>query len=284
MQKISKLSFVFLAVFFLIALFSSVCVAAALKEQNLNVKKSVSEDKVITIKITVKASNGGPAVNSLPVDYPEGTILMVTASLTLKKGFYKVELLNKDKTSMTITAENGKTDKDSGEVSVDETGSIRYRVTAKKANSVVFDLSFIPVAIKKDYKPNQVSSYDKMSDSGGGLNLALTCLAGKNCTLKVQNMGKSKAYRNILFQIDYNMMDGEQTIEKIKRGAIEDTILPDQKGEWQVGLVFGEPPRNIKIKLIGADTVDPAAVTGSDKDQLPKVVILNAVSERLLKK
>jgi hypothetical protein len=284
MNNTIKRSILFLVALCLCVVFNSVSAAAVLKEQNLKIKTSAAEDKIFQARITIKESNGGPAVNSLRINYPPSTRLMVTASLALQKGSYKVEIMDKGKTMITVTAENGKTVKDSGEFTVDETGSMQYRVTAKKANNVVFDLSFIPVAVRKDSPPSQVVSYDKTSGGNDGLNLVLAFLAGKNCTLRVQNTSKSKAYRNILFQIDYSMMGKEEVTEKIKRGTIDDTLLPDKTGEWPIGLVFGEPPRNIKIKLVSADTVDPGAVTGSDRNQPPKVVNLTAVSERSLKK
>jgi hypothetical protein len=138
--------------------------------------------------------------------------------------------------------------------------------------------------VKKEIRANSVSSSEKMSGNREGLNLTLTCIAGRNCILKIQNTNKSEAYRNISFQVDYNMMVEEGIVEKIKRGIIEDTILPEKTGEWPIGLVFGEPPRSFKIKLISANAVDPSTVTGADPNQPKKTVMLNVVSERQLTK
>lgn len=284
MKNINKIGIICLWIIFLQTVFCSMCPAAVLTEKGLKIKKSVEEGEIITAKIMIKEAHGGPQVNNLQTNYPPSTELMVSASLTAQKGFYQVELLSNGKTSLTITAENGKTVKDSGEISVDKSGSIQYRVLAQKAKDIILDLSFSPVAVQKEIRPNTVSSSEKMSGSREGLNLSMICTAGKNCILKLQNTNKSEAYKNILFQVDYNMMVEEGTMEKIKRGIIEDTILPEKTGEWSIGLVFGEPPRIVKIKLISANAVDPATVSGADQNKPKKTVILNVVSERQLTK
>jgi hypothetical protein len=284
MKNIAKVSIICLGIILSQVLLYSVCCAVPLKETGFKINRTVEDGTLTAAEVIIKASNGGPMVNSIKTDYPPSTILMVTASLTIQDGFYQVELFNKDKKPLKLTAKIGKTVKDSSEITVDKSGSIRYRVLAKKANNIVLNLSFNPVAVNKIASPNQVSSYDKTSGTGDGLNLTLTCLSGKNCIIKVQNVSKTKAYRNILFQMDYKLMVEEDIFEKIKRGTIDDVLLADETREWPIGLVFGEPPRFIKIKLLSAEAVDPATVTGTDQNQPPKEVILNAISERQLTK
>jgi hypothetical protein len=152
-------------------------------------------------------------------------------------------------------------------MSVNAGGAVQYRVTAKRAKDVAFKLSFSPLPVQDEPPVSQTSSENKLSSDGDGLNLRLTCIAGKNCRLQVQNMSKSKAYRNILFQIDYKMMTIKDALEKSKRGTVADALLPGKTGEWQIGLVFGEPPKDITVSLIKADAVDPAEVTARDIDQ-----------------
>jgi len=93
-------------------------------------------------------------------------------------------------------------------------------------------------------------------------------------------MSRSKAYRNILFRIDYKMMTREGTIEKSKNGGIEDVLFPDKTGEWPIDLVFGEIPKDIRVLLINADKVDPAEIKAPGIDQQKNSVIPLIPSEK----
>jgi len=183
----------------------------------------------------------------------------------VKKGSYKIELLETDKPSLTLASKDGKIVRGNGRLSVSASGAVQYRVTAKKAKNVVFNLSFNRIPDKS--RVSHTSSEEKLSSGGDGLNLKLNCIAGKNCSLHVQNMSRSKAYRNILFQIDYKMMTRDGTIERSKKGGVENALLPDKTGEWPLDLIFGEPPKDIKVSLIKADAVDPAGITMPAADQ-----------------
>ncbi len=273
----NKTGIFFLAGILLSIVFSSPCLAAELKENGLQVNPAVSGGKIAALKVTIKTANGGPKVNALQLDYPDSTILITTASLTVKKGLYKIELLEKGQPSLTLTAQAGKTVKGNGRLSVNAGGTVQYRVTAKKAKDVAFDLSFSPLNAPVESRVSQTSSEAVESD---GLNLKLTCSAGKNCRLQVQNMSRSKAYRNILFQIDYKMLTREGTIEKSKSGGIGDALLPNITGEWPIGLVFGETPKDIKVILIKADAVDPASITSPAIDQQKNSAIPLISSEK----
>jgi hypothetical protein len=99
----------------------------------------------------------------------------------------------------------------------------------------------------------------------------------------VRNISTTKAYRNILFQIDYNVMELEETIERSKRGTIEEVLFPGKVGDWPIGLVFGKPPRDIKIKLVTAEEIDPATVAAPGPGQ-PKNNILPLISPEKEKK
>ncbi len=270
MKEFAKSSGFFLAGILLSIVLSSACLAGELKEKSLRVSPSVSGGKITASKVMIKAANGGPNVNTLQLDYPDSTILITTVSLTVKKGFYKIELLEKGKSTLTLKAQNGKTVKGSGRLSVNAGGTVQYRVTAKKAKDVVFDFSFSQLSAPDESRVSRTSSEVVESD---GLNLRLTCSTGKNCLLQVQNMSRSKAYRNILFRIDYKMMTREGTIEKSKSGGIEDALSPNKTGEWPIGLVFGETPKDIKVLLIKADEVDSAAITAPGIDQQKNSII-----------
>jgi hypothetical protein len=257
-----------LAIIFLLPAFSSPCFAETLKESGLKITPVVKDEKVTEIKVTVRAANGGPTINSLKVDQAESTTLMATVSLTAKSGLYKVELLDHGKPTLVLTAKGGQTLSGAGSVSVNEEGSMQYRVLARKAKNVVFDIVFSrPPAAKEDDRISRLYFSGKSSPDGDGLNLILTCLSGKNCNLRVQNLSLSKACRNIAFQIDYNVMTAEGVVEKSKRGMIAEPLFPNKSGEWPIGLIFGELPKDIKILLINAEGVDPAEIKLSDVEQ-----------------
>lgn len=261
----------FIFIFLLVVSFSFVCLAAEPEEKGLSVSPSVSRDKIILVKVVIDSANGGPKLNTLQLDYPRSTVLITSASLTVKKGSCKIELLENNKPVLTLSSKEGKTVKTGGRMTMDEEGALQYRVTAKKAKNIAFDLSFVP--FQEELRVSRAYSEKKFSSEGDGLNLKLTCIAGKNCSLQVQNVSKSKAYRNILFRIDYKMMAQDDALEKTKCGVIEAALFPGKTGEWPVDLVFGEPPKDIKISLIKADEVDPAGVTAAGTDQGKDMVI-----------
>ena len=261
MRKFAVLNIFFLAFVFLIAALCPVGEASVLVENGTLVKARVAEGKITQALITVTA-DGGPKLNTLQVDYPELSILAVTASLSVKKGSYKVELLENGRTSLTLNADGRKTAKGSGSLSVNATGEVQYRVLAKNAKDVVFELSFSPPVVPEVVRSSQAVSAGKSAEgTEEGLTLALTCLAGKDCRLQARNMSRTKAYRGILFQVDYSMLETDEFVEK-SNGAPSETFFSRAKwGDWPIGLVFGGPPRDIKIKLVKAEEIDPATVT-----------------------
>lgn len=234
----------------------------------------MAEGKIAGLRISLKAANGGSKINILQLTYPGSTILTTTASLTAKKGFYKIELLEADKPTLTLSSQDGKTAKGDGWLSVNAGGAVQYRVTAKKAKDIVLNLSFSPLVTKDESRISRTSAEEKKSPGrGDGLSLKLACVAGKNCSLQVQNMSSSKAYRNILFRIDYKMMAKEGTIEKSKSGSIDSALLPDKAGEWPIALIFGETPKDIGVSLIKAEAVDPAGIKVQAGDQQKNGII-----------
>ncbi len=254
--------------------FSSTCFAAKYAEKGLQATPLVTGGKITGVKIIIKEATGGPKINILQLNYPGSTELITNASLTAKKGLYKIELLEADKPSLTLTAQGGKTVKGSGRMSVSASGAVQYRVTAKKAKNIVLNLSFSPVVTREDQRISTASAVEKKSlGKEDGINLKLICTAGKNCLLQAQNMSSSKAYQNILFRIDYKMMTRESTIERSKSGSIEDVVLPDKTGEWPIDLVFGEPPKDIWVSFLKADTVDPSLINAQAGDQRKKSLI-----------
>ncbi len=270
MKAFAKGSIVFLAGILLSVFFSQACLAADLEEKGRRVSPSVSGGKITLVKVIINAANGGPKVDTLQLAYSDSTILIADVSLTVKKGFYQIELLEKGKPSLTLKAQAGKTVKGNGRLSVNAGGTVQYRVTAKKAKDIAFDFSFSPLNVPDESRVSRTSSEAAEAD---GLNLKLTCSAGKNCLLQVQNMSRSKSYRNILFRIDYKMMTREGTVEKSKNGGIADPLFPDKTGEWPIDLVFGEIPKDIRVLLINADKVDPAEIKAPGIDQKKNSVI-----------
>lgn len=270
-------------VFVLVALiFNSESAAAALKEKNLKIKKTEADGRIVGATVTIQEADGGPIINKFQTKYPAATVLKVTASLNVKNGFYRVQLLNNGKTSLTLSAEKGKSDSGLTELGVDENGSISYKVLAKKAGNVVLNLSFDPISSPGNSITSQAISNAKTSGSGGELILTLNCAAGKKCILHAQNTSNTKAYKKITFEIEYRMMTGETTIEKIKSGIIEDALFPSKTEEWPLGLVFGEPPRNIKIKLLDADMVEPETTLPDRFPQTKDNINLTTISEKLI--
>lgn len=249
----------FEVVFLLVILFPFIGMAAEMEEKGLRVSPPLSREKVTQVKIMIDSADGGPKVHTLQLGYPASTVLVTAASLTVKKGSYKIELLGNDKPAVTLSAQNGKTVKAEGRLNVSAEGAVQYRVTAKKAKGVAFDLSFNPY--QEEVRGGSVDAEEKLSLNGDSIKLKLTCVAGKDCLLRVQNLSPSKACRNIFFRIDYKIMTRTETVEKNKSGIIEDILPPGKAGEWPVGLVFGEPPKDMKIAVIKADAVDAVQVT-----------------------
>jgi len=284
MNNIYRLGVAVLVFFLMALIFKSESTAAVLKEKNVKIKKIEAEGRITGGIVTVQEANGGPIINKFRTDYPAQTILKVAASLSVNKGIYRVELLNDGKPSMTLSAESGKPDRGVTDVGVDEKGDIAYRVLAKKAGDVVLELSFVPVSLPVNSRTSQTSLNEKTVESGDGLTLILNCTAGKKCVVQARNQSKAKAYKKIEFEIEYQMMTGEATIEKIKNGIIEDVLFPNKTQEWTIGLVFGEPPRSIKIKLLAAEVVDPAAILTHKPPQTNNDISLNTVSEKVLGK
>lgn len=255
--------------------FSSTCFAAKYAEKGLQAIPFVTGGKITGVKVILKAANGGSKINILQLNYPGSTVLLTKASLTVKKGYYKIELLDLDKTSLTLTSRGGKTATGDGRLTVNASGAAKYRVTAKKAKDIVLNLSFNPLVTKDEPEVSQSTKVEKKSSGGGdGLSLKLVCTAGKNCFLQIQNMSNSKAYRNISFRIDYKMMAVEGTIVKSKSGSIKDVVLPENAEEWPVALVFGEPPKDMGVSLIEAEAVDPAAIKMAGDEQKKSVIPL----------
>jgi hypothetical protein len=278
MRKFADFGIFSLAVIFFITVFRPVCMAADLAESGVQVKALAAEGETTQARVTVKKANGGPKVNTLQVDYPGSTILSTTASLSVKKGFYKIELLENGRTSLILKAQGRKTVQGSGRLSVNAAGLVQFRVLAKNAKDVVLQLSFSSTGVVKPEKSTEtVSSASASAGSKDSVSMTLTCLAGKNCRLQVRNMSTDKAYRNISFQIDYQMMELEGSVQKSKRGIIEDVLSPNKAGEWPLGLVFGEPPRDIRIKLLTFEAIDPSTAAASGPDR-PKNNVLPLIN------
>ncbi|MEN6622913.1 MAG: hypothetical protein ABFD50_15365 [Smithella sp.] len=274
MRLSSKTGVLFFTLTFLYLIFNSTCFAAKYAEDGLQTIPFLTEGKITGVRVILKAANGGSKINILQLNYPASTVLITNASLTAKKGYYKIELLDMGKPSLTLTSRGGKAVTGDGRLTVNASGAAQYKVTAKKAKDIVLNLSFSPVIKKDEPKISQISKVEKKSSGGGdGLSLKLICSAGKNCIIQAQNLSSSKAYRNIYFRIDYKMMTGEGSIEKSKSGNIKDIVLPDKTEDFPIAIVFGEPPKDMGISIIKAETVDPAAIKVQAADEQKKSVI-----------
>jgi hypothetical protein len=265
-----KFSIIMMMVIFLLSGMMSSGLAATLHEKNLTFANAIKDGKATSIA-TIKEANGGPEIKAWKVKQPKVTI-PVTVSLSVKQGSYKIEFFDDDNVSLvlTSTSKNGEKVSDSGPVTVNDNGEIKYRVTAKKASGVTITLSFVPVVSSdeknKAFFENPQAAI-KASISQSDLTLTLSCMAGKYCRLQVQNTNPSVAYSNISFNIEYNEMASPEPDKKSRSGRIEEPLLPGSSGEWQMGMAFGAPPKDIKIKFITADAVDPATIKRSDSGQ-----------------
>jgi hypothetical protein len=142
--------------------------AETLNESNIQISQSVEEGKVSAARITVDSSNGGPAIINMQADYPADTVLQVEASLTVKTGYYKVELLNKGKPSLVLEARDGKVVKGKGRMSATANGDVEYRVTSRNAKEAYLELLLKPVS----------NSAQEENKQGGGSSNATTVFMG----------------------------------------------------------------------------------------------------------
>lgn len=158
-----------LVVFLMLVLITNGWSAAeTLNESNLQISQSVKEDKVSAARITVDSSNGGPSIINMQADYPADTVLQVEASLMLKTGYYKVELLNKGKTSLVLETRDGKVVKGKGRMSATANGNVEYRVTSRNAKEVYLELSLKPAS----------NSAQEENKQGDGSSTATTVFTG----------------------------------------------------------------------------------------------------------
>lgn len=274
MKVFFKNGAVFFAIIFLFILFNSTCFASKYAEKGMQAIPLMTAGKITGVTINIKAATGGSKINVLQLNYPGSTVLITSVSLTAQKGSYKIELQEAGGPSLMLKSQKGKTVKGSARLSVSASGAVQYKVTAKRAKKVVINFSFSPVVKRDEHRISVASMPEKKSSEETGLSLKLTCTAGKNCILQAQNMSSSKAYQNILFRIDYKMMTREDSIGKCKSGRIEDAVLPGKAEEWPLDIVFGEPPKDIRVSFLKADTVDPSAIKAKTADQQKKVIPL----------
>lgn len=265
MKCLMKISILFTAIAVVWIALNQAGVAADLEEKTPRGNSAVSRDKTLMVKIMIDSADGKPQVNMLQLDYLPFLLLKANLTLAVMKGSCKIELLENDESSIFASTQGGKIVKANGLIKVNEEGMIRYRVTAKKAKNVVIDLTFSP--FQEEPRISNSYSEDKLSLNGDGIKLKLSCTAGKNCLVRALNMSRSKAYRNLFFQIDYKIMTGTEVVEKSKCGTIEDIIPPDKTAEWPVDLVFGEPPKDIRISVLKIAEANADAGSAPARDQ-----------------
>jgi hypothetical protein len=279
-KKYIELKIIFPALILLLPGFCTVCGATKLQEQGLQINTSMAEGKVSGAKATINAAHGGPKIHSLKVAYPAATILTATLSINNKKGYYRIELLENGKPTLNLAAKDGKAVQGSGRISVNKHGEVEYRVTALKAKGVAYEMAFGPVtantslpatkpvsAEKADAPIVKPKPAEKVAQTSDDIALTIVCLPGKKCLIRVQNKSKTKGYRNIQFVINYQVMTEQDYAQKAKVGTIEDTMYPLTVDEWPLSLIFGEPPKDIKIALVKAEMVDPAEFKKAAPDQ-----------------
>jgi hypothetical protein len=279
-KKFIKLNIILPAVILLLPGFCAVCGATKLQEKGLQINTSMTGGKVSGAKATIDAAHGGPKIYSLKVAYPAATILTATVSLNNNKGYYRIELLEKGKVTLNLAAKDGKAVQGSGRISVNKHGEVQYRVTALKAKGVTYEMAFASLAAKTvmpnsavpaaQPKPTTAEMIvaptvkpkpaEKAAEQGNDLALTIACLPGKKCLIRVQNNSKTKAYRNIHFVINYRVMTEQDYIQKAKVGVIDDTLFPLIADEWPLSLIFGEPPKDIRVALVKAEAIEPSPV------------------------
>jgi hypothetical protein len=279
-KKYIKLNIILPTIILLLPGFCAVCGATKLQENGLQINTSMADGKVSGAKATINAANGGPKIHSLKVAYPAFTILTANVSLNNKKGYYRLELLEKGKVTLSLVAKDGKAVQGSGRISVNKHGEVEYRVTAIKAKGVAYEMAFGSLAAKTAMpdsavpaaqpKPTTADAIvtpmvkpkpaEKVAEPSNDLALTIACLPGKKCLIRVQNNSKTKAYRNIHFVINYRVMTEADYIQKAKVGIIDDTIFPLTGDEWPLSLVFGEPPKDIRVALVKAEAIEPSPV------------------------
>jgi hypothetical protein len=243
----------------LLLLSYSLCSAANLQENGFKLTTTSDDNKVSTVNINIASANGGPKINSLQVNYPKSTILVGTVTLSSKEGYYRLELLENGKPSLTISVKDGKTDIGSGRVSVNATGAIQYRVTAINAKDVTVEMFFTTPAGSSDKGKAIEQEGDRQTPSNSDLQFSLACKPGENCIITMLNKDKSKAYRNIVLEIRYKMTTDQGEKEIIESQKIEDMLLPRTTAKWAIALVFEEVPQGLKVSLIKAEAVKPPA-------------------------
>ncbi len=254
MKCFAKYGFCFSAGIILFMALGTLCTAAASEENGFSVSSLLSGGKATIVKIMVNAAGGRPKTHTLRLAYPVATLLAADLSLSVKKGSCKIELLENGSPAVVLDAREKKTVQGNGRIRVNEDGAVQYRMTAKQAKDVAFDIVFIPVM--DELRVSRAYLEERFSAEGAGLNLRLECAAGNSCLIQVQNVSKTKVYRNILFRIDYKVMVQGDIQERSKYGTVGAVLLPAQKGEWPLGLVFGEPPQELKLALIKVDAAD----------------------------
>jgi hypothetical protein len=271
MKNFIKLFLIFMIAILTIIAIPLPCAAARLQEKGFESADAIKDGKIVAIKILIDSANGGPATRYLKVERPESTILKATVSLAVKNGSYKIELLENNKPSLTLTAKGGKRVTGSGSMTVNADGRIQYRVTAKKAKGVVINFSFTLLRVAPGagvgkqivQRPEEKVSIEQATENESLLSkeikLSLTCLPGKNCRVTAQNKSRTKAYRNIAFEITFSTMVAGEEAEKIKVGTVDAAVLPDKTDEWAIGLTFTENPKDLAIRLVNADAIEPSA-------------------------
>jgi hypothetical protein len=280
MKNITRINILLPAIIFLLTVFCSVCGATKLQEKGLQINTSLTDGKVSGARATVDRAHGGPKIYSLKVEYPAATILTANVSLTNKAGYYRIELLEKGKPTLSLVAKDGKSVQGSGRISVNDKGEVQYRVTAIKAKGIVYEIAFSGLAGNSDALGEKPKSAGKVVVADGDLALTLVCLQGKNCRIRIQNNSKTKAYRNIYFEIIYRVMTAGEDADKVKVGTIADTVLPGTGNEWPIRLVFGEPPKIIKVALVKKEAVDPATLEATIPEQKNNKAIPVAAAEK----
>ena len=280
-KKHIELKIILPVVILLLPGFCTLCGAATkLQEKGLQINTTMTGSKVSGAKATINSAHGGPKIHSLKVAYPAFTILTANVSLNNKKGYYQLELLEKGKPTLNLIAKDGKAVQGSGRVSVNKHGEVEYRVKAIKAKGVAYEMVFssltakaavpnnaMPVAQPKPATAETIVTPtvkpkppEKITAPVDDLALTVACLPGKKCMIRVQNNSKTKAYCNIHFVINYRVMTEADYEQKAKVGVIEDTLYPWTGDEWPLSLIFGEPPKDIRIALVKAEAIEPSPV------------------------
>jgi TPR repeat protein len=105
---------------------------------------------------------------------------------------------------------------------------------------------------KARQKLTEIYKKDLKSDTFQDLQITISCPPEKHCRVEVTNSSKNLRYSNIQLEITYDdpSFYGQQQRHEM---TLEKGVGPNASETWTIGLLFGESPKSLKIKILKAD-------------------------------